>query len=47
MFNNVFDIMNSRNLNASGYKPSIQKENSDILPEFLVKAEKYIRSLKI
>ena len=47
MFNTIFDIMNSRNLIACNFKAPIQKKNSDEIKDFLVKAENYIRSLKL
>lgn len=47
MFNTMFDIMNSRNLCASGFISPIQEKNANIEKDFLVKAEIYIRSLKL
>lgn len=46
LFNNLFDIMNSRNLKSRGYKCPVQKRNIDQIKDFLVIAETYIRSLK-
>ena len=47
LFNTLFDIMNSRNLKSSGYKCPIQKKNVDQIKDFLVKAETYIRSIRL
>lgn len=43
----IVDIMNTMNLNASGYKFPIQRENSEKLKDFVVKAETHIRLLKL
>ena len=47
LFNHLFDIMNSRNLKSSGCKCPVQKKNIDQIKDFLVKAETYIRSIRL
>lgn len=47
LFNNLFDIMNTRNLHARGYKCPLQRKNFDEIKEFLSKAEAYIINLKL
>ena len=47
IFSTLFDILNSRNLNAKGCKCPIQDKNNNIIQDFLVKAEVYVRSLKL
>ena len=46
LFNNLFDILSSRNWKSCGYKRPVQKRNIEQIKDFLVKAETYIRSLK-
>lgn len=46
-FNNLFDIMNSRNLNAYGYKKPLKQSNFDKTNQFLDNMFKYIESLKL
>lgn len=46
-FNSLFDIMNSRNLNAYGYKKPLLIQNCDGHNEFLEKMYRYITGLKL
>lgn len=46
MFNNLFDIFNSRNLNAKGFKAPMKASNVTEFITFLTNAIKYISSLK-
>lgn len=45
IFNTLFDIMNTRHLNAGSYKCPMQHKNAKDIKDFLVSAESYIRSL--
>lgn len=45
IFNRLFYIMNTRNLNAGSYKCPIQHKNAKEIKDFLVSAKSYIRSL--
>lgn len=46
LFNNLFDIMNSKNLLSKGYKTPLQSSNEAFLSHFLEEAEIYIENLK-
>lgn len=46
LFNELFNILNSRNLYVSGYKTTITNSNVNGKIKFLNKAEMYIRGLK-
>lgn len=45
--NNLFDILNLRNLRAFGYKKPLSPNNFDQVKTFLDETYKYIKSLKI
>ena len=47
IFNNLFDIFNSRNLCSRDFKKPIQYKNAHSIKEFLIHAETYIRELKL
>ena len=47
IFNNLFDVLNSRNLCSSGFKRPISEKNSSEIISFLEEAETYIKNLKL
>lgn len=46
IINHLFDILNSKNPFAKGYKSALRKQNKWIWQEFLVETQKYLLSLK-
>ena len=47
IFNNLFDILNSRSLFAKGYKRPMREENILAVKDFLKTAENYIKQIKL
>lgn len=47
MINNVFDILNTRNLNDHGYKKPLSLTNADNILPFIEEAKEYLFSLNI
>lgn len=45
--NNLFDILNSRNINAYGFKKPMNEKNANQILDFLFDTEKYIRGLNL
>lgn len=47
IFNNLFDILNSKNLLSKGYKSPIKSSNYESFFKYLLEAESYIRGLRV
>ncbi|GBN60302.1 DNA transposase THAP9 [Araneus ventricosus] len=47
LFDSLFDIFNSKNLLAKGFKSPLSKNNNENIFKFLCDAESYVRGLKI
>ena len=47
MLNNIFDILNSRNIISKGFKAALQSSNVEEMRLFTKKAEDYLSSLKL
>lgn len=46
IFNDIFDVLNSRNLKEFGYKQPLNMNNKSKIMDFLDKAENYIKGLR-